>query len=71
MLVVEISDESHREILSINIGDYENKIYRGALFKQLSNGLLKQRYPQIFFGVFLNIQDQFIGIHQQAIQVLV
>ena len=41
MLVVEISDESHREILSINIGDYENKIYRGALFKQLSNGLLK------------------------------
>ena len=40
MLVLEISDESHREILSINIGDYENKIYRGALFKQLSNGLL-------------------------------
>ncbi len=41
MLVVEISDESHREILSINIGDYENKIFRGALFKKLSNGLLK------------------------------
>lgn len=63
MLVVEISDESHREILSIHIGDYENKADRGTLFKQLSNGLLKQRYLQIFFWVFLNILDQFIGIH--------
>jgi len=41
MLVLEISNESHHEILSFSSGYYENKVYRKAFFKQLLNGLLK------------------------------
>lgn len=41
MIVIGISEEGHREILSIDIGDSENETDRGDIFKTLMDRGLK------------------------------